>query len=239
MDMQKLHSGSRLDNSALTHQASGYKGSELLVTNFSVAPIQRAGLDELMTLFMNNTTTRQLSKEIVQYNSLAVLGALAYKAHAHWQSDSPLSELTAITGHDITQASPLPQFVNQVSDFDKRALKTSLMKAMIAAFTIQQEAAALEKDQLLKSAQQLGLDDKECDFIHELMTREVTVQEISYTISTDKRKAVVYLAAYLGVRGDSLLERKFLEDLATTMGIPNGLTAYLQRQANLGIAKKH
>ena len=59
---------------------------------------------------------------------------------------------------------------------------------------------------------------------------------IAMSVNLDKQRSEVYIAAYTAIKGDSSLEREFLVDLADAMYLPQGLSTYLERQADLGIS---
>lgn len=230
MEMHNSHSGSSHLNHLIS-QGQDYSASNMTDTTL----LNSADVDGLMTLFMNNHSTRKLAKTVIQYNGAAVLGALAYKAHENWQSNKPLHEVESITGHDVTQASLLPQFVDQpLNDYEAELLAT-LMKAMVAASSIAEAGDNEQQQQLLKAAQQLGFNATDTAFIHELINREITIQEIAQGITLDKHKSEVYLATYTAIVGNNQDEHDFLIGLASALDLPSGLTTYLEHQADLGI----
>jgi len=238
MNMQNSHSGHRYDHrNYLHHELPNYVAKETSGTALLEEPANGLNVDGLMTLFMNNQSTRQLAKEIVQFNSTAVLGALAYKAHAHWLSNDAVSEIAPVTRYDVTQASPLPCFTRQQAVPKEALLVTVLMKAMIAASKVHEGIGKDEQEQLLKAAKQLGFNTTDRRFIDELMNRDITIQEIIHPVSLSKHKSEVYLAAYLAGNENSPPENEFLERLASAMNLPNGLAQYLERQADLGIVQ--
>lgn len=235
MNIQNSHAGSgysdnnnpfgKLSLAARTHSVSFEDAS------------YNANVDRLMTLFMNNKATRELAKTVVQYNSAAVMGALAYKANENWQNHAELQTVMPITGHDITQSSPLPQFVDNRENYGESFMTTVLMTTMVAASKADGMIDATEQAQLLKAADQLGFNVVENDFINELMTRDITLAEITQPVTLDKHKSEVYLAAYFAISGENDSGRAFLKDLASAMELEAGLSTYLERQADLGIAK--
>lgn len=230
MNTQKSLSGSRLFEASRSLNADNVNSTLL-----SAIPKGGGDINGLMTLFMSNQSIRELSKKIVQYNAAAVLGAIAYKAHAAWQSEMPLAETTPITNHDITQSSSLPKFAGCQSGYDEDFLAAVLMKTMIAALKSGLRVDLDEQRNILNAAEQLGFDSLEVQVIDVLMSRDITVAEIAGSVSLDKHKAQVYLAAYFSIRDNSLSGRKFLEDLAKEMDLPSGLSTYLEWQASIGI----
>lgn len=236
MDIQNSHAGSGYSDNNNQLRKSGLAIDTHLASRENTHH-SAADVDRLMTLFMNNKATRQLAKTVVQYNSAAVMGALAYKANENWQNHEALQMITPITGHDITQSSPLPAFIDNRENYGESFMTPVLMTTMVAAAKADGLIDASEQAQLLKAARQLGFNVSENDFIDELMTRDITLAEITQPLVSDKHKSEVYLAAYFAISGESGRGHAFLKALANAMDLEADLTTYLERQADLGIAK--
>lgn len=231
MDMHNSHSGNILwDHDKRFTQTS----DQQTVKPLAKTTLGNADADGLMTLFMNNPATRQLARNIVRFKANAVLGALAYKAHENWQSNKPLTNITPINAHDVMQASPIPAFTPDLANSNEGLLLVALMKATTAVSGIAEDSAT-RHDQLLNAAKQLGFDSLDIEQLSELMQREIPASEIASCVNLDKERAEVYLAAYTTSSGSSL-QQEFLVELASALGLPEGLSTYLERQADLGIA---
>lgn len=230
MNMQNSHLGSNYfsTNNQLQNDTSNISGYVL-----PQEPTQY--IDGLMTLFMNNQSTRQLAKKITQYSGAGVLGALAHKAQEHWQKNHALNDIAPVIGHDVTQFSPLPQYFAHQESHGDVILVTALMKVMVAASKTDESMDISDQDQILKAAEQLGFSADATGFIYELMTRDIPLEDIANPITLEMHKSKVYLAAYFSVSGDSQLGGAFLEDLAAKLNLESGLSDYLERQAGLGI----
>lgn len=236
MDMQNSNSGAnhpKINN--LFGALNSLDFSDTKVPDLTDLSNNSVEVDTLMTLFMNNSSTRQLAKKIVQYNSSGVLGALAYKASISWSNAKKLDEVAAVTGHDVTQSSPLPHFISNRPNFNQALLLISIMKTMIAASKADGYMDHDEQMSLLKAAEKLGFGIAERDILSELLERNISISEITRYIRSEKHKSEVYLAAYFAIRGDNSSGREFLKDLSIALSLPIGLTTYLERQADLGI----
>jgi len=233
MNMQNSHYGSNY--SASNSQLLAFDTPDITSSFPPQASTENINVNKLMTLFMNNRSTRALSKKMAQYNAAALLGALAYKAQACWQDSIALHNVNPISGHDLTQASPLPHFIGKRDAYDEEFLVPILMKTMIAASKADGHLEADEQISLMKAAEQLSFTNKEGDILHTLMNSHISLQDIVRSVNLDKHKAQVYLAAYFAITGNNLSGQKFLEDLASAMQFSYGLTAYLEKQADLGI----
>ena len=235
MNTQNSHAGSGYLNNSNQLEKRGLDATTHSADTHKVA--HSADIDRLMTLFMNNKATRQLAKTVVQYNSAAVLGALAYKANEYYRRSVPLCDVAPITGHDITQSSPLPRFIDNRENYGEDFLTPVLMKAMIAAAKADGLVDADEQAQLPKAAGQLGFNESDSDFIAQLLTRHISPEEIAQSVVRNKHKSEVYLAAYFAISGQRNAGRVFLKYLANVMDLETGLSTYLERQADHGIAK--
>lgn len=233
MDMQNSHYGS--DYFVSNYKLLAFDTSDKTSPFSPQASTDNINVNKLMTLFMNNRSTRTLSNKMAQYNAAAVLGALAYKAQACWQDSIALHNITPISNHDLTQASPLPRFIGEHDNYDEEFLVPILMKTMIAASKADGHFEVGEQTHLLKAAEQIGFNDNERNVIYTLMNGHISLQDIVRSVSLSKHKSQVYLSAYFSVAGNNLSGQKFLEDLASAMQFPYGLTAYLEKQADLGI----
>ena len=109
------------------------------------------------------------------------------------------------------------------------------MKAMIAASKADGLIGGADQEQILRAAEQLGFDAGDKDFIVELITRYISVEEIAGPVRLEKHKSEVYLAAYFSVSGDYQSGRAFLEGLEAALKLESGLSIYLEKQADLGI----
>ena len=236
MDMQNSNSGSNHSKIYdLFYELKIFGFSDKNTPDLTELSSSNAHVDTLMTLFMNNTSTRQLAKKITQYNSAAVIGALAYKANINWSGTKKLDEVTAVTGHDVTQSSPLPHFISSRHNFDQALLLIALMKTMIAASKADGYLSFDEQSDLLGAAEKLGFDAAGRAILSELLESDISLAEIIQYVKSEKHKSEVYLAAYFAIKGDNPLGRQFLKDLSIALSLPIGLSTYLEKQADLGI----
>jgi uncharacterized membrane protein YebE (DUF533 family) len=168
----------------------------------------------------------------------AIVGGLAYKAYGNWQQNKALEQTQAITAEDIGQSQTvIPQQLesDQVGD-DLMRLEMVLIKTMIAASKADGHIDAEEHKRLFQAIEELNLDAQQKAVVFDAMANDITVQEISNSVSCDEHKAEVYLAAYLAIEVDEPAERTFLNELSTALNLPKGFPAYLEQQADQGVA---
>lgn len=192
----------------------------------------------IMALFMGSKSTRKMAKKIVKYGGTAVVGGLAYKAYGNWQKNKALGQTRPITDQDIDEASRAsqhPTLGNQINSFEP-SLEMVLIKTMIAASKADGHIDALEHKRLFKAIEKLNFDNNDKVVVFDAMAREITIQEIADSVSLDEHKAEVYLSAYLAIDVDDQMERTFLNNLAIALDLPRGFPAYLEQQADQGVA---
>lgn len=190
----------------------------------------------IMALFMGSKSTRKMTKKIVKYGGTAVVGGLAYKAYGNWQKNKALGQTQALTDDDIEHAK-LAQPATVTNDHSQRSsLGMVLVNTMIAASKADGQIDAYEHKQLFETIEKLNFDAQDKAAVFDAMARDITVDEIAASVSLDEHKAEVYLSAYLAIEVDSQLERTFLNNLAIALDLPRGFPAYLEQQADQGIA---
>ncbi len=193
----------------------------------------------IMALLVGSKSARKMGKKVAKYGGAAVLGGLAYRAYGNWSKNKALGKTAPITETDITEArviaSKNPVIPN--SEGNKGiSLEFVLINTMIAASKADGNIDTFEQKQLFKAIDQLGISDEEKSFVFDAMSRDITVQEIADSVTLDEHKADVYLAAYMAIEVDHQLERTFLNNLAIALDLPKGFAAYLEQQADQGIA---
>lgn len=192
----------------------------------------------IMALLMGSKSTRKIAKKVVQYGGTAIVGGLAYKAYGNWQKNKALGQTQPITQQDIEHASKA--FPQQLSTDQVNASAPSLdmvlINTMIAASKADGHIDAHEHKRLFEAIEKLNLETQDKAAVFDAMAREITVQEIADSVNLEEHKAEVYLSAYLAIEVDDQLERTFLNNLAIALDLPRGFPAYLEQQADQGVA---
>lgn len=192
----------------------------------------------IIALLMGSKSTRKIAKKVAAFGGTAVLGGLAYKAYGNWQQNKSLNQTQAVSSHDIEQAGTLiPQQLNtSVAQNDHNSLNLVIVKAMIAASKADDHFDSQEQKRMFEAIEQIGLSDEDKATVFDLMGRDISINEIVQSVTLDEHKAEVYLAAYLAIEVDDQRERTFLNNLAIGLNLPKGLPAYLEQQADQGVA---
>ena len=116
------------------------------------------------------------------------------------------------------------------------SLEMVLIKAMIAASKADGQIDASEHKRLFETIEKLNLTAEDKAAVFDVMGRDISVQEIADSVRLDEHKAEVYISAYLAIEVDEQQERAFLNSLAIALNLPKGFPAYLEQQADQGIA---
>lgn len=217
-------------------QPSGELGSLSSIIPSGLAGGAAAG--GIMALFMGSKSTRKMAKKIVKYGGTAIVGGLAYKAYGNWQKNKALGQTQSITDKDIEQANlthPQLALNDQVAN-NAQSLDMVLINTMIASSKADGQIDAQEHKRLFDAIEKLNFSAEDKAVVFDAMAREISIDEIASSVSHDEHKAEVYLSAYLAIDVDSQLERTFLNKLAIALDLPKGFPAYLEQQADLGIA---
>lgn len=192
----------------------------------------------IMALLMGSKSTRKIAKKIMTFGGTAVVGGLAYKACDNWQNNKALGQTRPITDEDIefaADSTPFRATADSIGVYD-RPLKLVLIETMIAASKADGQIDSDENRRLFEAIEQLNFDTLEKGQVFDAMAREITVEELAHSISLEEHKAEVYLAAYMAINLDNQHERTFLNNLALALSLPKGFPAYLEQQADIGVA---
>jgi uncharacterized membrane protein YebE (DUF533 family) len=191
----------------------------------------------VMALLLGSKSTRKMAKKVATLGGTAVLGGLAYKAYGNWQQSKALGQTLPVTDQDIKSAAQTqPQLNDGLIEATQNPLTMTLIKTMIAASKADGNIDAVEHKRLFDAIEGAQLSASDKGGVFDLMARDIPIQEITAGITQDHHKAEVYLAGYLAIEVDDQAERTFLNNLAIALDLPRGLSAYLEQQADQGIA---
>lgn len=190
----------------------------------------------VMALLLGSKSTRKMAKKVATYGGTALLGGLAYKAYGNWQQNKALGQTKALAQEDIDA---VIQSQNKSADstpfYDAHSFSMTLIKTMIAATKADGEIDAAEHKRLFEAIDKANLSVQDKASIFDLLSREITIDEIVAKAVSDEQKAEIYLSAYLAIEVDDQSERAFLTNLGMALNLPRGLPAYLEQQADQGI----
>lgn len=192
----------------------------------------------VMALLMGGKSTRKMAKKLAKYGGTAIVGGLAYKAYGSWQKNKALGQIEPITDQEIQQLGAVTSSLShdELSNAGVSDLEFAMIKAMIAASKSDGQIDAEEHKRLFAAIERLNFDAHQKAAVFDAMAAGISIQEIASSVNIVEHKAEVYLAAYLAIDVDEQAERVFLNNLASGLDLPRGFPAYLEQQADQGVA---
>lgn len=192
----------------------------------------------IMALLMGSKSTKKVAKKVAQFGGTAIIGGIAYKAFDNWKNNKALGQTQAIDQHDVQYADKAysqPRIMEAEQSIQP-SLDMVLINTMIAASKSDGQIDASEHKRLFEAIEKLNFTAEDKANVFDAMGRDISVQEIADSVSLDEHKAEVYISAYLAIEVDEQQERVFLNNLAIALNLPKGFSAYLEQQADQGIA---
>ncbi|MGK0273402.1 MAG: uncharacterized membrane protein YebE (DUF533 family) [Cocleimonas sp.] len=240
MNIQNILSSFSLDaNQQVPNVAN--KSSSSLDSLGSMIPgglVGGAAAGSIMALLMGSKSTKKISKKVVQYGGTAILAGLAFKAFDNWKANKALGQTEAIDHHDIQLADEAyaQELIMEAENDIHPSLDMVIINTMIAASKADGQIDAVEHNRLFDVIDKLDFSAEDKVIVFDAMGRDITAQEIADSVTLDQHKAEVYISAYLAIEVDDQQERAFLNNLAIALNLPKGFPAYLEQQADQGIA---
>ncbi len=186
----------------------------------------------IMALLMGNKSARKFAGKAATYGGAAVLGGLAYKAFQSWQQNSS-SHTNFDTG---TQTTLMPQQDAFLPDAEQQpAFEITLIKAMIAAAKADGHIDDLEQQRIFKAVEKMDLSTETKGMVFDLLREQISVEELVKNTDHIEHKSEIYLASCLAINPDHPSEQAFLDELASALELPQGLTHELKWQAQKAI----
>ena len=219
-----------------THEPnSPDQSSNLLAAIASSLPGGLAGgaaAGGVLALLLGSKSARKVAGNVATIGGTALLGGLAYKAYDNWKQNKPLAQTESVTTEDIERAqSVIPESVGP-----EIPLNLVLVKSMIAAAKADGHLDSVEQKNIFEAVEKLGLSSDQKAAIFDAMSRDISVQELAQSVTEEHHKAEVYISVLLAIDVDHQDERTYLDSLAVALELPEGLPAYLEEQARIGIS---
>ena len=185
----------------------------------------------VMALLMGNKSARKLAGRAAAYGGTALLGGMAYKGYKNWQQNRSVDQISPVNSHDLEQSR---NTIMPNADTDIPPLHLTMIKAMIAAAKSDGHIDANEQQHIFEAVEKMNLPNDEKATVFDCMTRDISVHELAASVTSIDHKAEVYLSSFLAIDPDHPKERKYLEDLASALKLPEGLADHLENQALAG-----
>ena len=192
-----------------------------------------AAASGIVALLLGNKSARKFAGKAAKYGGAAVLGGLAHKAFQSWQQNKAgQSSDTTPNGMAVPDESA---FVS--SNLMQPAFELTLIKAMIAAAKADGHIDQDEQQRIFKAVEEMDLPNEMKGMVFDLLQQQITVAEIVQGVDKIEQKAELYLASCLAIKPDHPSEQAHLDQLATALALPQGLTHELQWQAQKAISE--
>ncbi len=173
----------------------------------------------VIAILLGTKTGRQITGSAIKLGSLAAVGGIAWQAYQNYKNNEN------ILGDDDKEIVP----VNEITD-DKEANERSitLLKAMIAAAKSDGHVADDELSEIKKQIDNLSLEGDVASILEEELAKPLNIEEIAALAGSEEAKAAeIYLVSAVILNKENEKERKYLDDLAKAMNIPEALLAEL------------
>jgi uncharacterized membrane protein YebE (DUF533 family) len=177
----------------------------------------------LIGLLMGSKKARKMGKTVAGVGGAAALGALAFKVYNDWQSNQTS---TSSSGQEAVP--PSSGASSQTLDENQHSIL--ILKAMIAAAKADGHVDAEEQEKIQQAVSSLGADDSVSHFVTAELDKPLDPSEVAKAAGTPEQAAEVYLASLIVVDEQNFMERAYLKELASQLGLADDLVQKLEAQ---------
>lgn len=172
-----------------------------------------------LAMLLGTGAGRRLTGTALKVGSLAAIGGLAFKTYQDWQSEQG------------GETSGIP--VNELNDGAANERSIILVKAMIAAAKADGHIDNDEKRRINEQIHKMKLDDSTFAFLKQEIEKPLDVLEIASQADSPETAAEIYLTSLLVIDVDDVKERRYLDELAKELDLPEGLASQLEEKVTL------
>jgi uncharacterized membrane protein YebE (DUF533 family) len=195
-----------------------------LVKNNPAAAGALAGA--LGTLVLGTRTGRGLGMDAAKLGGMVLIGGLAYKAFKNYQAGQSAST----SGGGVPQPAPAGTSFDASAQTNDHAV--TYLRAMIAAAAADGMVDAGERQKIIGSLQQIGLDASAQAFLEQEFARPASVEELAQGVTSPEIGAQIYSAARVAIEPQSAAEQQFLAQLAQALNLDPALVAHIDAAAS-------
>ncbi|SON49447.1 tellurite resistance TerB family protein [Vibrio tapetis] len=171
----------------------------------------------LIGLLMGSKKTRKMGKKVAGIGGAAALGALAFKVYGDWQKKQPDNSATSAP----TETTP------QLTE-DQHS--TLILKAMIAAAKADGHVDEQEQQKIQQAVESMGAGDSVNQLVTNELNKPLDPSELARNAATPEQAAEIYLASLLVADEQNFMEKAYLKELASQLGLADDLVAQLEQQ---------
>jgi uncharacterized membrane protein YebE (DUF533 family) len=186
-----------------------------------------AAIGGLGALLLGTRTGRAVGGTALTLGGLALVGGLAYKALQGWQAGR--NPTAAADGLIAPPPADSGFASNAAPDAQERAV--TALRAMIAAAKSDGHIDAEERGRILGRMTDLGIDPEARSFVEHEMEGPVDLKALVMTATSVERAVEIYAASVVAIDPDTAVERAYLDELASRLGLDAELRAHIDAQA--------
>lgn len=215
-------------NSDLVKQSSqtlkqGASGMGDLATKDNLTVLGTGALGGgLIGLLMGSKKAKKIGKKAIGIGGAAALGAIAFKVYSDWQS----GQKAAQDGDDLTPASPASVSLS----FDENQHSVLILKAMISAAKADGHVDSSEQEKIQQAIASIGADEEVNRLVAAELDKPLDPSEVAALAVTPELAAEIYLASYIVIDEQNFMEKAYLKELASQLGLADELVVQLESQ---------
>lgn len=183
----------------------------------------------VVALLLGNKKARKFAGKAAGYGGAAVVGGLAYRALQNWKQ-TPQSVPVRGTAGTPAAAPAQTQWTAPPANTDNR-FEMKLITAMIAAAKADGHIDAAEQDRIFAAVEQMQLSAELKALVLDMLRQPISVSDVALGVEGLEQKAELYTASCLAIDEDDPRERAYLDQLATALSLPAGLSDHIRSQA--------
>ena len=166
---------------------------------------------------------RGVASSAASLGGIALIGTLAYRALQRFQQGGTAgaSALANLAG---------PETYTPTAVTNDGAIL--MVRTMVAAAMADGSLDAQEKQRIAAVIEKAGADPKTAAWLQQELHSPASAKELADSVETFEQAAEVYVAARVAIDPDTAAEKKFLKDLAGSLGLDDELVAELNQSVD-------
>ncbi len=205
-----------------TDAARGYNARQSDVGKYATG----AAAGSLLTMLLGSRGGRRLGGKVLKVGGVAALGVMAWKAYSDWQAEQAAKAAPGAAPASLPSggfaALPAPQ---------AEAHGQAMLKAMIAAAKSDGHVDERERGLLEAELGRVQAPAELRAWVESELRRPVEPADVAAAATGPEMAAEIYLASVLVVDETSTMERAYLDALARSLRLDEGLKATLEARA--------
>lgn len=173
-------------------------------------------------MLMGSKRGRSMGGKAIKYGAIAGVGMLAWKA---WQASRSGSTDATHTA-SAQEGAPLEELNGAAQE--QRSLE--VLQAVIMAARADGHIDAQERALISEQMQQLGADDELHAWVEQQLTAPLDAEALARQADSPQAAREMYLASAAVIDEQNAMERAWLEELGTALGLDESMRRELERQ---------